>query len=168
MTNLTLPGLIEIFNNIFEGTLDFTTSKPPKPVNTEIILEWGDILSWCIFTVIILMVFILIIRQYRIIEYLTKHLLVAAFVVWAIGIGVYLIGFYHPAVNGLSVVPRSIIASFKMFVVANELARVEEPLRYSAGYMVAFSLTHLAAAFVSFLFIFKMIGYKLHSAEWSL
>lgn len=163
MTNLTLPGLIEIFNNIFEGSFSFTSTKPPKQIDTDIILDWGDIVSWCIFTVIILTMFILIIRQYRIIEYLTKHLLVAAFVVWAIGIGVYMVGFYHPAVNGLSVVPRSIIASFKMFVVANELARVEEPLRYSAGYMVAFSLTHLAAAFVSFLFIFKMIGYKLYS-----
>jgi hypothetical protein len=155
--------LEEFFNDIFEGALTFTTQKPAKAINTDIILEWGDILSWGIFALLLIFFVFIIIRHYRIIEFLTKHLLIWTLVVWFIGIVVYMVGFYHPAVNGLSVVPRAIISSFKMFVVANELARVEEPLRYSASYMVAFSLTHLAAAFISFLFIFKMIGYKLHS-----
>ena len=155
--------LAEFFKDIFEGTLTFATQKAPKAINTDIILDWGDILSWGIFAALLMLFVFLIVRQYRIIEFLTKRLLVLTLFVWVTGIVLYLIGFYHPAVNGLSVVPRAIISSFKMFVVANELARVEEPLRYSASYMVAFSLTHLAAAFISFLFIFKMIGYKLHS-----
>lgn len=155
--------LAEFFKDIFEGTLTFTSQKSPKAINTEIILDWGDILSWGIFAALLMLFVFLIIRHYRIVEFLTKRLLVLTLFVWVVGIVLYLIGFYHPAVNGLSVVPRAIISSFKMFVVANDLARVEEPLRYSAGYMVAFSLTHLAAAFISFLFIFKMIGYKLHS-----
>ena len=34
----------------------------------------------------------------------------------------------------------------------------------NAIYMSAFSLVHFAAAFVTFMFVFKMVGYKIKSA----
>ena len=53
--------LEEFFNDIFEGALTFTTQKPAKAINTDIILEWGDILSWGIFALLLIFfVFIII------------------------------------------------------------------------------------------------------------
>ena len=51
-----------------------------------------------------------------------------------------------------------------MFVVTNELARVPTNLQEDAIYMSVFSLVHFAAAFIAFLFIFKMVGYKIKSS----
>lgn len=66
--------------------------------------------------------------------------------------------------NGLSVVTRAIISSFKMFVVSHDLARVPSYLQANSSYMTAFSVLHFAAAFITFLFIFKMVGYKIKSS----
>ena len=51
-----------------------------------------------------------------------------------------------------------------MFVVTNELARVPKELQENAIYMSAFSIAHFTAAFITFLFIFKMVGYKIKSS----
>lgn len=97
-------------------------------------------------------------------EWMSRHLLGTALFLWLMGVVVYIVGFYHNQLNGLAIVPRAVISSFKMFAVSNDLARVHEVLRKDALYMSAFSLVHFAAAYITFLFVFKMVGYKIKSS----
>ena len=121
---------------------------------------WYDMLFFLIFIGLLMFLF----SKSKLIEKLSKHILLCSFVVWFFGVFVYTVGFYGKEVNGLSVVLRSIICSFKMFVVSHELSRVEEPLSNNSSYLVVFSVLHFAAAFITFLFVFKMIGYKMKSS----
>ena len=106
-------------------------------------------------------------RVSGIIDKMPQLLTVVAAIILMVGIALYCVGYYDATVGAtwisrmLVIVPRSIISSFKMFVVSNELARVAQELRHDALYMMAFSLTHFAAALVSFYFVFRMIGYKI-------
>ena len=106
-------------------------------------------------------------RVSGIIDKMPQLLTVVAAIILMVGIALYCVGYYDVTVGAtwisrmLVIVPRSIISSFKMFVVSNELARVAQELRHDALYMMAFSLTHFAAALVSFYFVFRMIGYKI-------
>lgn len=106
-------------------------------------------------------------RASQIYESVSNNLLLVSLVIWFSGAVLYLIGFYDVKMDfhlATTVVPRAIIASFKMFVAINELARVTKELQMNAIYMSAFSLVHFAAAFVTFMFVFKMVGYKIKSA----
>jgi hypothetical protein len=103
-------------------------------------------------------------RASQIYEAVSNNLLLVSLVIWFSGAVLYLIGFYNAQLNWVAVAPRVIIASFKMFVAINELARVPKELQENAIYMSAFSLVHFAAAFVTFMFVFKMVGYKIKSA----
>ena len=118
------------------------------------------------FVVMLLISYCLIIegRFKNFFEWMSRHLLGTALVLWLIGVVVYIVGFYHNQLNGLAIVPRAVISSFKMFAVSNDLARVHEVLRKDALYMSAFSLVHFAAAYITFLFVFKMVGYKIKSS----
>lgn len=99
-----------------------------------------------------------------IIESISNHLLVVSLVIWLCGVLLYMVAFYREGLTWLSVLPRAIISSFKMFVVANDLARAQSYLQNDAIYMTIFSLVHFAAAFIAFLFVFKMVGYKIKSS----
>lgn len=103
-------------------------------------------------------------KSSRFFEFVSNHLLIVSSSIWLLGVIIYIIGLYQDSLSWISVIPRAIISSFKMFVVANELARVPKVLQEDAIYMSAFSLIHFAAAFITFLFIFKMIGYKIKSS----
>ncbi len=95
---------------------------------------------------------------------ISKILLPSALIVWLLGVLIYIVGFYNTSVTGVSVVLRSIVASFKMFVIANELARVPAFLQNDKLYMLLFAVTHFAAALISFLYVFRMIGYTVRSS----
>ena len=97
-------------------------------------------------------------------DWMSRHLLGTALFLWLLGVVIYIVGFYQNQLTGLAIVPRAIISSFKMFAVSNDLARVHEVLRKDALYMTVFSLVHFAAAYITFLFIFKMVGYKIKSS----
>jgi hypothetical protein len=73
-------------------------------------------------------------------------------------------GLYRADLNWLSVIPRAVVSSFKMFVVAHDLARVPKELQEDAIYMSIFSIVHFAAASITFLFVFRMVGYKIKSS----
>lgn len=100
----------------------------------------------------------------RVLDWISRHLLVSAVTVWLAGALTYLVGFYNDNLNALAIVPRVIISSFKMFVVSNDLARVAKILQDDAIYMTVFSIIHFAAALIAFLFVFNMIGYKIKSS----
>ena len=42
-------------------------------------------------------------------EWMSRHLLGTAFVLWLLGVIIYIIGFYDDRLNGLAIVPRAII-----------------------------------------------------------
>lgn len=97
-------------------------------------------------------------------KWLSSHIGICSTVIFGLGILLYAIGFYKPQLGALAIVPRAIISSFRMFVVANELARVDSDLQKDAIYMLFFALIHFSAALITFMFIFKMVGYKIQSA----
>lgn len=131
-----------------------------------------DVRQWIIFFFFILLLLLLYFifrkqdRTYRrmVSRVISKALLPSALAVWLAGVVIYIIGFYNTSVAGISVVLRAIVASFRMFVVANELARVPAFLQNDSLYMLLFALVHFAAALISFLFIFRMISYKIKSS----
>lgn len=127
-------------------------------------IAWSPIVYWIILFIALSIIATFLLSRTKIIERLSKHILLLSFIVWFSGVLVYIVGFYNSEANGLSIVSRAIISSFKMFVVSNDLARVPQLLQNDASYMTAFSLLHLAAAFITFLFIFKMVGYKIKSS----
>lgn len=119
-----------------------------------------------VFFIIFFIVLVVILCKSKLIEKLSKHILSLSILVWLLGVLIYIVGFYrveNTELNSLSVIPRAIISSFKMFTVSNELARVPKELQKDIVYMSVFSLVHFAAAFMTFLFVFKMVGYKIKS-----
>ncbi len=103
-------------------------------------------------------------KSIRIFDVVSNHLLIVSLGIWFFGVVMYSYGYYKLELNWLSVVPRAIISSFKMFVVTHDLARVNSVLQEDAVYMSMFSILHLLAAFITSLLVFKMIGYKMKSS----
>lgn len=91
---------------------------------------------------------------------ISNNLLPWFVVTWVSGTIIYLIGYIKVDLNGLAIVPRAIISSFKMFVISHDLARVTPHLQSDAIYMSLFSIIHFLAAFIVSIFIFRIIGYK--------
>ena len=99
----------------------------------------------------------------KLIKWMSDHIGICSSAVWLLGAMIYIVAFNKEELNAMAVVPRAIIASFKMFVVTNELARVPASLQHDAIYMSIFSITHFTAALITFMFIFKMLGYRMRS-----
>lgn len=142
---------------------------------THIFSNWGkavdmqccELANGLIMFALICLVFVIVSyidKKSYIIRFLARHLVLSAVIVWLVGFVVYMIGFWGTKAIGLPVVLRAIISSFKMFVVTNELARVDSDLQNDSQYMLLFSVTHFCAAYLAFVFILKMIGFKAQSA----
>lgn len=157
-------GMLEFFKKIWErkpfhGSLDVW--------NNSMLIDLSVIGYWILLLGLLLVLSIWFLsnkKTSRLLESISNNLLVVSSVIWLLGVVVYIVGFYRDGLNWLSVIPRAIISSFKMFVVTNELARVPKELQENAIYMSAFSIVHFIAAFITFLFIFKMVGYKIKSS----
>ena len=128
----------------------------------------GCLLAWNVWFFAGLVVFILLCVVFRstwkrVVDFLSHRLLIASLMVLIAGFWVYTWGYYNPELGWYSVIPRSVISSFKMFVVMHDLARVDKELFTNDFYMACFSLTHFAAALLTFLMIFKLVGFRLFS-----
>lgn len=157
-------GILEFFKKIWER-ISFHESLDVW--NNSMLIDFSVIGYWIFLLGCLLAFGIWFLsnkRTSRLLEYASNNLLIVSSIIWLFGVIVYIIGFYREGLNWLSVVPRAIISSFKMFVVTNELARVPKELQENAIYMSAFSIAHFTAAFITFLFIFKMVGYKIKSS----
>lgn len=126
------------------------------------------LLAWNFWFFAGLVVFILLCVVFRstwkrVVDFLSHRLLIASLIVLIAGFLVYTWGYYNPELGWYSVIPRSVISSFKMFMVLHDLARVEKELFTNDFYMACFSLTHFAAALLTFLMIFKLVGFRLFS-----
>lgn len=157
-------GILEFFKKIWERT-PFHDSLDVW--NNSMLIDLSVIGYWILLLGLLLVLSIWFLsnkKTSRLLESISNNLLVVSSVIWLLGVVVYIVGFYRDELNWLSVIPRAIISSFKMFVVTNELARVPKELQENAIYMSAFSIVHFIAAFITFLFIFKMVGYKIKSS----
>ena len=135
-------------------------------INPEII-NWGDIIVWFAILGLILAIIVFFLsnkKSERILNFISNNLLPISLIVWLLGIFIYIIGFYRPDINCFPVILRSIMSAFKMFLVIQDLARIQADLLNDTLYMSTFSLIHFIAAFITFLFVFKMIGYKIKSS----
>lgn len=158
------PGILEFFKKIWERT---SFHESLDVWNNSMLIDFSVIGYWIFLLGCLLAFGIWFLsnkRTSRLLEYVSNNLLIVSSIIWLFGVIVYIIGFYREGLNWLSVIPRAIISSFKMFVVTNELARVPKELQENAIYMSAFSIAHFTAAFITFLFIFKMVGYKIKSS----
>jgi hypothetical protein len=127
----------------------------------SIVAVW---VCWFLVAMAVTVVLMLWKRSAKMMQAVSNHLLLISSGVWILGVVIYIVGYFNPQLNWIAVVPRAIISSFKMFVVANDLARVAGALQKDALYMAVFSVLHFVAAFITFLFVFKMVGYKLKSS----
>ena len=113
---------------LFENFGDFSSvAKWGKSRNNGVSsgdIDWMAIYDWSILFVFLLIVFVILSRYRKIFDWLSKHILSSALIIWIVGVLIYIVGLYNEGVNGISVVPRAVISSFKMFVVAHDLARV--------------------------------------------
>ena len=157
-------GILEFFKKIWERK-PFHDSLDVW--NNSMLIDLSVIGYWILLLGLLLVLSIWFLsnkKTSRLLESISNNLLVVSSVIWLLGVVVYIVGFYRDGLNWLSVIPRAIISSFKMFVVTNELARVPKELQENAIYMSAFSIVHFIAAFITFLFIFKIVGYKIKSS----
>lgn len=131
------------------------------------IINWGDIIVWFAILGLILAIIVFFLsnkKSERILNFISNNLLPISLIVWLLGVFIYIIGFYRPDINCFPVILRSIMSAFKMFLVIQDLARIQADLLNDTLYMSTFSLIHFIAAFITFLFVFKMIGYKIKSS----
>jgi len=155
--------IIEFIQENWENTFQ-------KSIKTwqELTIVDIDVLTYWIFIFVLLSIAGLLVlsskKLSRIVESISNHLLGVSFIVWFLGVIVYILGYFKMELHWLSVIPRAVISSFKMFVVANDLARVSSYLQNDTLYMIVFAVVHFVAAFITFLFIFKLIGFKIKSS----
>ena len=133
-------------------------------LNPDTLFFGGYLMLFFVVMLIVSICLMAVGRFRKFFDWMSRHLLGTALFLWLLGVVIYIVGFYQDQLTGLAIVPRAIISSFKMFAVSNDLARVHEVLRKDALYMTVFSLMHFAAAYITFLFIFKMVGYKIKSS----
>ena len=122
---------------------------------------------WGVLFFIILFVFLILISNKtsrKLLSIPTPILFCISVFIWLYGVYLYSIG-YHSDHNltFMAIVPRAIIASFRMFLVNQDLARVSNTLRGDNVYMIHFSLIHFAAAMTSVLWVMKLIGFRVRS-----
>ena len=153
--------LVEFWKHNFAGMLHSWGKASAEQVTS---LVWDPICYWIILFIIFLFISAVLLCKSKLMEKLSRYIMPLSVAVWFWGVLIYIVGFYNSGVNGLSVVLRAIVSSFKMFVVSHDLARVPQFLQNDSSYMTAFAVLHFAAAFITFLFIFKMVGYKIKSS----
>lgn len=133
-----------------------------NPDGASCLLEWN---FWFFAGLAVFILLCVVFRSTwkKVVDFLSHRLLIASLIVLIAGFWVYTWGYYNPELGWYSVIPRSVISSFRMFVVVHDLARVDKELFTNDFYMACFSLTHFAAALLTFLMIFKLVGFRLFS-----
>ena len=124
--------------------------------------DYWRIVYWVCITLIL--VVYLLFKKSHFSKFISRKLLLSSVIIWFVGFVLYIIGYYKKSLLGLAVVPRAFFASLKMFAMSCDISNVAENLREDAIYTMLFMLTHLAAVYLTFVFIFKMVGYKAKSA----
>lgn len=103
-------------------------------------------------------------------NFLERRLTLLFIPVWLFGFGVYLVG-TSIVEDSASIItklgslfcqaPMAFIHAFGMFVLESDVSAIHSKFHESLWFMSCFSFAHLAAAFVSTMFIIKYFGYNL-------
>lgn len=125
--------------------------------------DYWRIFYWVVIT-LMFVVLCYLFNKSRFNKSVPKNLFGLSIFIWFLGFLLYIIGYYKNSLIGLAVVPRAFFASLKMFAMSCDISNVSGNLSRDAIYTSVFMLTHLAAVYVTFVFIIKMIGYKSKSA----
>lgn len=162
-------SMCDYFRNVFNDLLPEVLFKNSTETVfkalefPETSIRWGCLVL--IFLVLLLVfAFVKVKGKSLVTKFTSNHMLILSVIIWLFGTLIYILGFYKPSLPWLAVIPRAVISSFKMFTLGHDLARVHSDLQVNAWYMSIFAVVHFAAAFVTFVFIFKMIGFKLKSS----
>lgn len=138
----------------------------------ELIQKYVDagaitVVNWLIIMIIVALVATVVFAKNKstgLFDFITNNILVISIIIWFMGVVLYMLGLQNNYLNWLYVVPNAIISAFKMFLVLHDYSRIQPVLQKDVLYMSVFSLVHMCAAFISFLFLFKAIGFKMKSS----
>lgn len=140
-----------------------------KFVDHPIALLWDSLGSAGLY--VILMVFLVIIfyKKEKVLEFFSRYLTYAFFVVWTMGFMVYDVGMYpDDCQNGINafwsiigVAPMAVIHAFEMFLFQSDVSAIHEGCHGNSLFMFGFSITHLLAAFISLIFVIKHFGFNI-------
>lgn len=102
-------------------------------------------------------------KRYRSFARLANLRLTWAFVgVWLAGFVTYDVGMYTGAPSSLlGNMPMAILHAFGIFLLDSDVSAIHEPFHNNEVFMFFFSVTHLAAAVVSMLFVIKHFGFNI-------
>lgn len=131
-------------------------------------VDWFRVIYWIAVSALLVYLSVCFLRYNKtnnLIEWVSKKLQKISFVLWCIGCCVYMIGYYDESLIWVSVLPRAILSSFKMFAMSYDITHVTPSLQHDAIYASVFMLVHFASVFVTSVFVFKLVKYKVKSYE---
>ena len=83
-------------------------------------VDWLRVIYWIAVSAMLVYLSVCFLRYNKtnnLIEWVSKKLLKISVVLWCIGCCVYMIGYYDESLIWVSVLPRAILSSFKMFAI---------------------------------------------------
>lgn len=130
---------------------------------------WGGIGSMILYVAAMGMMAILLYKKETILNFCERYLSIGFVVVWVIGFVIYDIGMYpehetdSPSayLTLLGVAPMAIVHAFEMFIFQSDISAIHEECHNNGWYMFFFSITHLAAALISLVFVIKHFGFNI-------
>ena len=96
-------------------------------------------------------------------DYISRNLIGIALIVWLCGMVLYFIGYNESGTgkNVLTLVIRSVLSSFEMFLSKSNLIGVSDVCKRSPLYMFCFAFTHASALAVTMIFVISCFGKRL-------
>ena len=130
---------------------------------------WGGIGSMILYVAAMGMMAILLYKKEKILNFCERHLSIGFVVVWLMGFVVYDIGMYpehetdgpSAILTLLGVAPMAIVHAFEMFIFQSDISAIHEECHNNGWFMFFFSITHLAAALISLVFVIKHFGFNI-------
>lgn len=132
---------------------------------------WGGIGSMLLYVFVMGMMAILLYKKEKILNFCERYLSIGFVVVWVMGFVIYDIGMYpehetdgtSAILTLLGVAPMAIVHAFEMFIFQSDISAIHEECHNNGWYMFFFSITHLAAASISLVFVIKHFGFNIVS-----
>ncbi len=84
-------------------------------------------------------------------------------IVWLAGFVIYDVGMYigHERSSLFANIPMAIVHAFEMFLLDSDVAAIHDQFHDNWCFMLAFSVVHLLAAFITLFFVIKHFGYNI-------
>ena len=130
---------------------------------------WGGIGSMVFYVIAMFLLALLFYKKEKMMNFCERYLSLGFVLVWTTGFVVYNIGMYpeHETDTAsaflalLGVAPMAVVHAFEMFILQSDISAIHEECHNNGWYMFFFSMTHLAAAFISLVFAIKHFGFNI-------